>query len=96
MNDPSRKLRLEQTLERLSAAVDYLESVGERRRALDVDVESVKEDVCRLEDDRARLAEALDGARTRADYLERVNRDVSNRLVTAMETIRAFLDRHRA
>jgi hypothetical protein len=43
--------------------------------------------------DRARLAEALDSASARAQRLESTNREVSRRLVTAMETIRAVLDK---
>jgi len=35
----------------------------------------------------------LDQAEFRANRLEEVNREVSRRLVTAMETIRAVLDR---
>lgn len=36
---------------------------------------------------------SLDQAEFRANRLEEVNREVSRRLVTAMETIRAVLDR---
>ena len=46
-----------------------------------------------LAPDRSRLAQELDQAEFRANRLEEVNREVSRRLVTAMETIRAVLDR---
>jgi len=43
--------------------------------------------------DRARLAHELDSSEARAERLEDANKEVSRRLVTAMETIRAVLDR---
>jgi len=49
--------------------------------------------VRRVHADRSRLAQELDQAEFRANRLEEVNREVSRRLVTAMETIRAVLDR---
>ncbi|MCA0255244.1 MAG: DUF4164 domain-containing protein [Proteobacteria bacterium] len=67
--------------------------------AVDVRVEREREngdadnEVRRVHADRARLAQELDQAEFRANRLEEVNREVSRRLVTAMETIRAVLDR---
>jgi len=49
--------------------------------------------VRRVNTDRSRLAQELDQSEFRANRLEEVNREVSRRLVTAMETIRAVLDR---
>ena len=43
--------------------------------------------------DRAKLATELDSSEARAERLEEANKEVSRRLVTAMETIRAVLDR---
>jgi hypothetical protein len=43
--------------------------------------------------DRSRLASELDTALTRAERLETANREVSRRLVTAMEAIRDVLSR---
>ena len=43
--------------------------------------------------DRARLAQELDNSEARGERLQEANREVSRRLVTAMETIRAVLDR---
>jgi chromosome segregation ATPase len=40
-----------------------------------------------------RIAQELDAAQDRSNRLEEANREVSRRLVTAMETIRAVLDR---
>ena len=47
----------------------------------------------RLNADRSRLAQELDTSEARAERLEEANKEVSRRLVTAMETIRAVLDR---
>ena len=48
---------------------------------------------CLLNTIARRLAQELDQSEFRANRLEEVNREVSRRLVTAMETIRAVLDR---
>jgi hypothetical protein len=42
--------------------------------------------------DRSRLAEALDASAARAQRLEATNKEVSRRLVDAMEAIRTVLD----
>ena len=53
----------------------------------------IEQEIRRVHADRSRLAQDLDQAEFRANRLEEVNREVSRRLVTAMETIRAVLDR---
>lgn len=53
----------------------------------------VDSELRRINTDRSRLAQELDQSQFRANRLEEVNREVSRRLVTAMETIRAVLDR---
>jgi hypothetical protein len=45
-----------------------------------------------LSADRAQLAESLDQVQARASKLETINRDVSRRLDSAIETIKAVLD----
>lgn len=79
-------LRLQQALERLEGAVDA-------RLSRDHIVVSAEEEVQRMTADRSRLAAELDTALTRANRLEAANREVSRRLVTAMETIRDVLAR---
>ena len=39
------------------------------------------------------LAQALDTSESRAERLEQANKEVSRRLITAMETIRTVVDR---
>ena len=50
-------------------------------------------EVQRMNADRSRLAQELDNSEARAERLEEANKEVSRRLVAAMETIRAVLDR---
>ena len=77
---------LEQALSSLENAVDARSERLQHREELENEVRLVHED-------RAGLARELDQAQFRANRLEEVNREVSRRLVTAMETIRAVLDR---
>jgi chromosome segregation ATPase len=76
-------LTLKQVLERLGKAISALEAAAERRI----------EEVQRLNADRSRLAQELDNSEARGERLANANHEVSRRLVTAMETIRAVLDR---
>jgi len=81
-------------VKRLNKAIDGLESaVGGRieRESLLLDAEA---EVQRMGSDRTRLAESLDSAEERSMRLENTNREVSRRLVEAMESIRAVLDRN--
>ena len=57
------------------------------------DFADAEEEVQRLNADRSRLAQELDHSEERAERLAEANKEVSRRLVTAMETIRAVLDR---
>ncbi len=82
-------LRLQKALERLEDAVDA-------RLSRDHVVLSVEEEVQRMTADRSRLASELDTALTRAQRLETANREVSRRLVNAMESIRDVLADRRA
>lgn len=81
-------LRLQKALERLEDAVDA-------RLSRDHVVLSVEEEVQRMTADRSRLAGELDTALTRAQRLEAANREVSRRLVNAMESIRDVLSERR-
>ena len=73
-----------------------LEEVVERKLEYDARRSDIDAEIHRHDTDRSRLAHALDGAEARAARLEEVNRDVSHRLVAAMETIRGVLARHGA
>jgi len=75
------------------------DALGELDRAIDMrfererDSSEMEQEIRRVHADRSRLAQDLDQSEFRANRLEEVNREVSRRLVTAMETIRAVLDR---
>lgn len=77
----------------LRKAIDGLENAIDMRLEVQRDGREAEGEVRRVHADRARLAQELDQAEFRANRLEEVNREVSRRLVTAMETIRAVLDR---
>ena len=59
-------------------------------------VAGLESEVHRLGTDRSRLAQSLDSAEARSARLEDANREVSRRLVTAMESIRDVLQRNGA
>lgn len=77
---------------RLAAALDALEAAVERRREADRDEDELAARIQALGTDRSRLANELDGSLVRSRELERVNREVSQRLDVAIDTIRAVLD----
>ncbi|MFC0244122.1 DUF4164 domain-containing protein [Falsochrobactrum ovis] len=84
---------LRQVLERLEKALNTLEEAVDLRLDKEGDFAEAEEEVQRMNADRSRLAQELDQSEARAERLEAANREVSRRLVTAMETIRAVLDR---
>lgn len=77
----------------LRQAVAGLENAVDMRFEAERESAEIDGEVRRVHADRARLAQELDQSEFRANRLEEVNREVSRRLVTAMETIRAVLDR---
>ncbi len=88
-NTPSE---VEIATRRLAAALDALEAAVDRRRDADRDEDELAARIHALGTDRSRLAHELDTSLVRARELERVNRDVSQRLDHAIDTIRAVLD----
>ena len=84
---------LKEVIARLGKAIDALEHAASARLEREQDYSEADAEVQRLNADRARLAQELDGAEARSARLEEANKEVSRRLVTAMETIRAVLDR---
>ncbi|QKV20437.1 DUF4164 domain-containing protein [Oricola thermophila] len=84
---------LSEVLDRLEKAVSSLEDVVDRHLEVRENYRDAEEEVQRMNADRAKLAGELDASEARAGRLEDVNKEVSRRLVTAMETIRAVLDR---
>ncbi|WP_321344882.1 DUF4164 domain-containing protein [Breoghania sp.] len=91
MNQASK---LDAAFQRLSASIGQLEAAVNRRMASEKTVGALQDELQRLNEDRARLAETLDGAESRSDRLEQANKEVSRRLVSAMESIRTVLESH--
>jgi hypothetical protein len=84
---------LESAIARLAAALGALEAAAAARFQREQDYSDAEAEVQRMNADRSRLAQELDGSEARAERLADANREVSRRLVAAMETIRAVLDR---
>lgn len=84
---------LKEVIGRLGRAIEALEDAVAQRVEHEQDYSEAEAEVQRMNADRAKLASELDNSEARAERLEEANKEVSRRLVTAMETIRAVLDR---
>ncbi len=84
---------LREAIARLGKAIEGLENAVGTRLEHEQDYSEAEAEVQRMNADRSRLAQELDASEARAERLEEANKEVSRRLVTAMETIRAVLDR---
>ena len=84
---------LKEVRARLGRAMDALDNAVVARLEHEQDYSEAEAEVQRMNADRARLAQELDNSEARGERLEEANKEVSRRLVTAMETIRAVLDR---
>ena len=84
---------LKEVIGRLGRAIEALEQSVASRLEHELDYSEADAEVQRMNADRAKLASELDNSEARAERLEEANKEVSRRLVTAMETIRAVLDR---
>lgn len=80
-------------LETLNKALSKLENAVDRKAENSRNAQESAAELNRMLTDRSRLAQELDQSENRSNRLEEANREVSRRLVTAMETIRAVLDR---
>ena len=90
MNEQST---IDQAVKRLALALD---AAVERRRDSDRDEETLAQQLHDLGTDRSRLAAALDGETSRARKLEATNREIAERLDTAIASIQAVLTSHEA
>jgi predicted nucleic acid-binding Zn-ribbon protein len=85
---------VEAALRRLDLALSALDAAVERRLDHDRDLSGLEDELSRIGEDRSRLAKTLDDEKARAGRLEDTNREVSRRLVAAMESIRSVLETH--
>ena len=84
---------LDQAINRLENALKTLENAVVNDNKETYDTSELEEEIQRMNADRSRLAQALDTSESRAERLEQANKEVSRRLITAMETIRTVVDR---
>jgi uncharacterized membrane protein YccC len=73
-------------------ALDALDAAVERRREADRNEDTLAAQIQTLGLDRARLASALDVEAARSRKLEATNREVAERLDTAIATIQSVLE----
>lgn len=86
---------LKSALRALMASLDELDDAVDRQLEERARVAALDNEMTDIMLDRSRLAQTLDKAEARSARLEDANREVSRRLVGAMETIRAVLDAHK-
>jgi hypothetical protein len=79
---------------RLALALDALDAAVERRREGDRGEDALARQVQALGVDRTKLAAALDGETARSRRLEATNREIAERLDTAIAGIQSVLDSH--
>ena len=87
------EMTVKAALEALNKALNQLDNEVDRQVEASRSSTEAAAELSRMIEDRSRIAQELDQAEVRANRLEEANREVSRRLVTAMETIRAVLDR---
>jgi predicted nucleic acid-binding Zn-ribbon protein len=90
--EPGRSI--ESALSRLVKALDSLEAATNRRVDASAKTSSLEAEVQKAGEDRSNLAQNLDRSEARSARLADVNKEVSKRLVAAMESIRSILDGH--
>jgi Domain of unknown function (DUF4164) len=84
--------QIAESARKLSLALAQLESAVNTRLEREIQLLDAEAEVQRMGADRSRLAESLDAAQARAKRLENTNREVSNRLIGVMESIRTVLN----
>ena len=77
---------------RLASALDALDAALDRRRDADRERDGMAAQLHALGNDRARLAGDLDALTARARRLEQTNREVGERIESAMGQIRMVVD----
>jgi len=89
-----RSNAVEAATRRLSAALDGLEGVLEQRQDTDRAEAALAAQVAALAGDRSRLAFELDVQTGRAQRLDIAGREISRRLDSAMDAVRAVVNVH--
>ena len=87
---------IDSAVKRLALALDSLDAAVEHRRTSDRSESGLAEQLHALGNDRARLTAALDAEAARSRRLETTNREIAQRLDTAIATIQSVLAEHSA
>lgn len=87
---------IQSALSQLEAALNRVESAVDQRLEHAGRISDLESELQQLGTDRSRLAQSLDATEARSARIEEANREVSRRLVTAMESIRGVLERNGA
>jgi hypothetical protein len=88
----SEQSAIDTAVKRLAMALDALDAAVDRRREADRNEDTLAAQVQTLGLDRARLASQLDGETARSRKLEATNREVGERLDTAIASIQSVLE----
>ncbi len=83
---------IDTAVKRLALALDALDAAVERRKQADRSEDGLVSQVQALGVDRTRLAAALDSETARSRRLESTNREIAERLDTAIASIHSVLD----
>ena len=83
---------IDTAVKRLALALDALDAAVERRKQSDRSEDGLVSQVQALGVDRTRLAAALDNETARSRRLELTNREIAERLDTAIASIYSVLD----
>ena len=83
---------VDRAVKRLAQALDALDAAVERRREADRSDAALVAHVQALGLDRTKLADTLDGETARSKRLEETNREIAQRLDTAIASIQSVLD----
>ena len=92
LNEEQNGSDLAAALARLNKALDSLDNAVDVSQETRKKLGSFDEELQRMADDRSKLAQQLDKTEDRAQRLSETNKEVSRRLVAAMETVRSVLD----
>jgi hypothetical protein len=90
----SEQSAIDAAVKRLALALDALDAAVERRLDADRSEDALAAQVQALGLDRTKLAAALDGETARSRKLEATNREIAERLDSAMASIQSVLSGH--
>jgi Domain of unknown function (DUF4164) len=90
----SEQSEIDIAVKRLALALDALDAAAERRQLADRNEEGLASQFQTLGLDRTQLAAALDGETSHSRKLEAANREIAQRLDTAIASIQSVLNGH--